>query len=275
MRLVCAGAIFLMLFGISCKPPESKVSISETDMRLATPNQKPAEWKGWQLSIDTDRMDNTPTVYLSKLAENGQGGMLAIRCIRRKTELVVATDDVLDNGSVRIKFDDAKPDQQVWSESSNHQGLFASDPIGLARRLTKTDSFLFEYKPFQKQPKTVEFKVNGLADKLGPLEEACGWAKIDQAKARAQAAVKADAELPRKRDALVRQVLSKHVEACREKWLQDKNRWCWYDDSNASFKGGAPFESREAALDDAVHMAKFGQFFTAEMAQIKSKLGDQ
>lgn len=276
MRPACAVAILLVLAGISCERPEPKVSHAGPEQTLAEAQQTLAELKGWRLSSETNQMDNTPAVYLSKLAESGgHGAMLTIRCTRGKTALFVATDDIVDNGGVRIRFDDAKPQLQAWSEASDHQGLFAPDPIGLAKRLTKADSFLFEYSPFQKQPTTVEFKVNGLAEKLKSIAEPCGWANIDQAKASAEAYAKAEAERASKRDAMLREVLFKYVGACREKWLQDMGRWCWYDKSSSGFKGGTPYESKEAALDDAMNMAKSGKVFTREMAKIDSELKEQ
>ncbi|MBZ5547044.1 MAG: type VI secretion protein [Acidobacteriia bacterium] len=269
-------AILLVLVGSSCKRPEPKVSQAEVERTLSAAQKTLDELKGWRVSTETDKMDNTPAVYLSKLAESGgHGAMLTIRCTRGKTELYVGTDDIVDNGKVRIKFDDAKPQQQSWSEASDHQGLFAPDPIGLAKRLVKADSFLFEYSPFQKQPTTVEFKVNGLAEKLTSVAEPCGWARIEEAKARAQAYAKGEPERARKRDAMLREALSRHVGACHEKWLQDMGRWCWYDESAYGFKGGIPFESKEAALDDAVQRTKSGQFFTHEMAQIDSELKEE
>lgn len=68
---------------------------------------------------------------------------------------------------------------------------------------------------------------------------------------------------------------SKHVGACHEKWLQDMGRWCWYDESSTGFKGGIPFTSKEAALDDAVQRAEAGQCFAHEMAKIDSELKEQ
>lgn len=268
-------AVLLVLVGSSCKQPEPKVSQAEVEKTLAAAQKTLDELKGWRVSTETDKMDNTPAVYLSKLAEGGHGASLIIRCTRGKTALFVATDDIVDNGRVRIKFDDAKPQLQAWNEASDHQGLFAPDPIGLARRLTQADSFLFEYSPFQKQATTIEFNVSGLAEKLRTVAETCGWAKIDQAKASVQAYTKAEGERVRKRDAMLRQALSKYVGACHEQWLQDMGRWCWYDESSTGFKGGNPYESKEAALDDAIHMAKSGQVFTREVAKIESELKEQ
>jgi hypothetical protein len=135
--------------------------------------------------------------------------------------------------------------------------------------------FLFEYSPFQKQPTTIEFTVSGLAEKVNSVAEPCGWAKIEQVKARAQAYAKTEAARAIRRDAMLRQVLSKYVGACHEKWLQDIGRWCWYDESSSGFKGGTPYASKEAALDDAIIMAKSGQVFAREMAKINDELKEQ
>lgn len=118
---MCALAILLALVGISCKPPGPKIPHTETDKTLADSEQKLAELEGWRVSTETNQMDNTPAVYLSKLAESGHGASLMIRCIRSKTELFVATDDIVDTGRVRIKFDDRKPHPQAWSEASDHK----------------------------------------------------------------------------------------------------------------------------------------------------------
>ena len=270
MKYRCLWLAPLLLLA-SCGPTP-KVSQAELEKVQSDAEQKLAELKRWQLSTETDRMDNTPIVRLSKLAESGSGGLM-IRCARGKTELAVTTDEIVDHGGVRIKLDDGKPQRQVWSESESHDSLFAPDPIGLARQLATAELFLFEYKPFQHSPSTIEFKVAGLGEKLGTIAEACRWVQIDQAKAAANAAVKAKAERARRQDAMLREVLSKHVEPCREQWPRFRTPWCFYDERNSVFRyGSAPKESREAALDYAVQLAKSGTVFIREMADINREL---
>ena len=156
--------------------------------------------KGWRLSTETDKMDK-PSVYLSKLGESRFPGImlhrdaitgpypdgdLIIRCTHGKTALFVVTDHVVDNGRVRIRFDHAQwqPDDeqiqpQVWREASDHRVLYAPYPIGLAKRLSQAERFLFEYSTFQQQPRTIVFNVSGLAEKLNSVAEAAGGRRLN------------------------------------------------------------------------------------------------
>jgi hypothetical protein len=75
------------------------------------------------------------------------------------------------------------------------------------------------------------------------------------------------------RDIKIRQVLSGYVVPCHEAWLREKGRWCWYDASDSFFKdGGSPKETKEAALDDAVYIAKTGRVFVKQLAEIDREL---
>ena len=75
------------------------------------------------------------------------------------------------------------------------------------------------------------------------------------------------------RDIKIRQVLSGYVVPCHEAWLREKGRWCWYDTKDSyAMNGGAPFATKEAALDDAVWMAKAGRVFVRQLEQIDHEL---
>lgn len=216
-------------------------------------------------------MDKSPEVTLFKRAEGSPEGVLTIRCSHHKTELVVATGEIIDNGGVRIKLDDSLPLRQTWSQATNYQGLFAPDAIVLARQLSKAETFLFEYQPFQQRPHTVEFKLAALATKLQAVANACEWAKLDEAKAHAQQAAKLEAERVRKREAMIREELAKHVKPCLEAIFASK--WCWFDEADSYFKnGGAPADTKEDALRDAIQTAKNGRVFQRELANIDAQL---
>jgi type VI secretion system (T6SS) VasI/EvfG family protein len=218
-------------------------------------------------------MDKSLEVMLFKQAEGSPEGLLTIRCSHRKTELIVKPGEIIDSGGVRIKLDDSAPLRQTWGQATNYQGLFAPDAIALARQLTKTKTLLFEYQPFQQRPHTVEFKVGGLAAKLQALADACEWAKLDEAKARAQQAARLEAERTRKREAMIRVELLKHVELCRREALREKGYWCWYDEADEFYKnGGAPAKSKEGALENAIETANTGVVFKRELSQIDAQL---
>jgi hypothetical protein len=282
--------VFLLLL-VACGPatkqtprPVSSEPQKATAQVLPDPN-------GWSLSSETDKMDKSPEVMLFKQAEGSPEGLLTIRCSHRKTELIVKPGEIVDSGGVRIKLDDSAPLRQTWGQATNYQGLFAPDAIALARQLTKTETFLFEYQPFQQRPHTVEFKVGGLAAKMQAVADACEWAKLDEAKARAQQpakleaertrnreawaqqAAELEAERTRKREAMIRVELSKHVELCRREALREKGYWCWYDEADEFYKnGGAPAKSKEGALENAIERAKIGVVFKRELSQIDAQL---
>ena len=273
-----AAAIVALLLLVACNSgPRTSTQqrnaneVPPAPMR-AVGDPKTASDHGWLIGITTSKMDKTPEALLSKVAED-KGGVLVVRCFRSRTEVLVATSDVVDNGSVRLKFDDESPRRQNWGEATSHDALFSRDPIPLARKLATTRTLLFEYQPFQKSPATVEFNLAGLADHLDAVATACNWAKIDQAKAEAARNAKAAAELNRVREVKIRGTLAKYVEPCHEAWLRDKGRWCWYDLNDSFFKdGGSPKETKEAALDDAVYMAKSGRVFVKQLAEIDREL---
>ncbi len=224
---------------------------------------------GWLIGESTNKMDRTPEVILSKASEDAAGGSLLIRCSRGRTEVYVATAHIVDSGRVRVKLDDASPRSQNWSEASSHDALFAPEPIDFARRLVATDILLFEYHPLHESPATLEFKLSDLREHLASAASSCNWAKFDEARKNAKAKGVRD----RLREAKIREVIAKYIEPCREEWLRDKGRWCWYDASDAYFaNGGSPQETKEAAISDAVFTAKSGRVFVRQLAEIDREL---
>src|SRR5271165_6318066 len=133
--------------------------------------------------------------------------------------------------------------------------------------------FFSSISPSNRGPISWNSKVGGLATKLQAVADACEWAKLDEAKARAQQAAKLEAERTRKREAMIRVELSKHVELCRREALREKGYWCWYDEADEFYKnGGAPAKSKEGALENAIETAKTGVVFKRELSQIDAQL---
>jgi hypothetical protein len=198
-------------------------------------------------------MDGTPEINLTNSGENDSA--LIIRCIERKTDAIVVTGGVVDNGYVRVKFDDSSASREAWIESSDHQGLFCPDAITFARRLAKSKSFSIEFKPFERVPKTLSFNVSGLEDRLNKIASACDWNAADKARARAAAEDKA-----------LRDRLSTYVHLCPH---QDSElyagKWCWSDPTGSiPYDSGLTFNTRDEALRDAIEAAKHGAAFRSD-----------
>lgn len=206
---------------------------------------KPTD-NGWRLIESKDEMDNTPRITLGK---HGSGGSrLIIRCVKRKTEAYVDTDSILDNGIIRIKFDQSPPSRQRWEKSTDDKALFVPDPITFARKLTTAKTFMLEFTPFQEGTRTVSFDITNLNEKLKKVSDACDWAAVDKARERAKAA-----------NAALRERLIKYVHPCEN---QEIGKWCWSDPNDDVHNTDNSWsDTKEEALEDAMEYARLGLAF--------------
>jgi hypothetical protein len=114
-----------------------------------------------------------------------------------------------------------------------------------ARKLAQARTFLFEFTPFQERERALSFDVSGLDAKLAKISDACDWDAVD--KSRAQ-------------DAALRERLSRYVHQCDSSGAF-AGEWCWSDPDDAIFRSDTPSTTKEAALDEAVRMARAGVAF--------------
>lgn len=76
---------------------------------------------------------------------------------------------------VRLRFDDAKPETQVWAASTNNEALFyEAAPKPLIRQMLASKILLFEFTEFQKSKHDISFKLEGLSTALSPYRKTCG-----------------------------------------------------------------------------------------------------
>lgn len=108
---------------------------------------------------------------------------LIIRCLEHKTDIIVLTGmsatpeyGLYNEHTVRIRLDSNKPFKERWGEATNREALFAPRPIQLAKNLAKAKTMLFEFVPFNANPTTITFNVEGLDQHLSEVAKACGWA---------------------------------------------------------------------------------------------------
>ena len=172
---------------------------------------------------------------------------MVIRCAKHKTDAYIDTGTILDDGNVRIRFDDSPPLRQAWGKSTDDKSLFAPDAITFARQLTKTQTVLMEFTPFREGTKTLSFDVSKLDDKLKKISDACNWEAVDQRRAQGKMI-----------DAKLRARLMPYVHRCER---QDLGTWCWSDPDGALNDDNGFNPTKEGALADAIENARSGIAF--------------
>lgn len=91
---------------------------------------------------------------------------LVIRCKRHVAEIYVNTNHILDDGGVRVRFDDGPAASEFWLKAKSDDALFSPAPVGLLRKLRKSNSFAIEYHPFDSPALVSEFSPTGLTNAL-------------------------------------------------------------------------------------------------------------
>jgi hypothetical protein len=238
MKALIIIALSLALCGCGNR---SNTNVHASEATQPSVAAHPKTESGWQLQQTRNKMDGSQETTLTLLANSGGAG-IGLRCRHRKTEVIVSTNAIVDNGHVRIKFDDAPPVSQSWDEATNYGALFAPDAISFARRIQKAHTFLFEFNQFQHGAKILEFHSQGLD--LSQISQTCDWASVDKNKAEQMAALKDE--------------LSEHVNHC---FGAHPEMWCWTDPTLPGVVLQHYFPTREAALQDAVKAKRMHKAF--------------
>jgi hypothetical protein len=236
------GLIAVVLIANSSKRQHPSESRSSNEAQRATSSTS----NDWEFVESADKMDNTPIAILKR---SGSGGStMTIRCAKHRTDAYVDTDAILDNGNIRIKFDEAAPMRQTWGKSTDDKALFAPDAITFARQLTRTKTFLLEFTPFQEGTRTITFDVTRLDEKLKKISDTCNWEAVDRSREQAKVA-----------DAKLRARLLQYVHPCED---QNLGKWCWSDPDDAVMYSDSGYSAtKEGALADAVGFYRSGLAF--------------
>lgn len=122
---------------------------------------------------------NDVNVWMSRVRP-----LLVVRCLYKTTEVFIAIrssasiEGQTGIHTVRLHIDDEQEQVQQWTDSVSGQELFSPDSVGLARRLANAQRLRFSFTPYNAQPVTADFSVEGF-ETLAPLVgKTCGW-KMD------------------------------------------------------------------------------------------------
>ena len=165
-------------------PPATKPAAAASE-----PPARPAPSKPeWLVKQETSRMDGSPSVFMTMLAEEpiatGYGSRtfpsMHIRCMERVTSLFIAADWFLGSRPAPIMFriDQEKPVQQSWIASTDSKavGLWnGAVAIPFLKSLMGKEALLVRVTPYNESPKETAFPLSDLAKAIEPLRKACGW----------------------------------------------------------------------------------------------------
>jgi hypothetical protein len=107
--------------------------------------------------------------------------VLVVRCLSRATNAFVVLgtstkfeDDTLRR-TIRVQWDDGPEIVQQWEVSDSAHELFAPDGVAFVRQLAKANRLRFGFTPFNAQPVTAEFAVQGFDQLASKVANTCGW----------------------------------------------------------------------------------------------------
>lgn len=144
----------------------------------------------WMKSVDTNPIDDTKSVFLSLIADEGRSSygkpiVMTARCKSNETELYINWNDYLGDDSrdvysdskyVTVRLGPRKAEDQEWSVSTDSQATFAPGWAGnLLKEMVKEERMVVSTTPYNENPVTAIFDIRGLEQPLRELAETCGW----------------------------------------------------------------------------------------------------
>jgi hypothetical protein len=107
--------------------------------------------------------------------------VLVAQCLSRQTQVFVylgastSFEEDAFKRTVRLQWDDGATTAERWQASESSQELFAPDGVAFVRQLARTNRLRFGFTPFNAQPVTVDFAVQGFDRLAGLVASTCGW----------------------------------------------------------------------------------------------------
>ena len=194
--VMAGGLVVLAFLSVGSTPPvETAVaaSVSSAPPAPVVESAAPPTWTGSRRTAWARDGSKTITFTLAGTRDlpvwmNHARPALVVRCLSRTTDVFVMLDTSADfekdadRRTVRVQWDDDPERVQQWAVSESGRELFAPDGIDAVRRMTRARRLKFGFTPFNAQPLTAEFAVQGF-DELAPLvARSCGWRLDDGAR---------------------------------------------------------------------------------------------
>lgn len=147
--------------------------------------------QAWFSSSSVNPIDDSKTVVVSGNADpdltSGTENTisLSVRCMSGKTEMWVNWVDYLGDDSddvysewkrvtVRVGKNQAKAERWDLSTDKNAT-FFPGSPVGLIRKMAKSDQIVFQTTPYSEGQVTAVFKLDGFSKAVSDAAKQCGW----------------------------------------------------------------------------------------------------
>jgi hypothetical protein len=179
------GIAFLALSGRNFGESKELIGTSSStgiDIDSLVASNRPAA-PTWTVNESINPVDDSPTAVLSLEASSGTSRMgtppsLYLRCSSKKTDAFINWHDFMgsDEVSVTSRLGKNEAQTRTWSLSTDNTATFyPGSAVQFIKALAAVDTVVFRSTPYNESPVTAVFAVKGLAEKLGPLQKACGW----------------------------------------------------------------------------------------------------
>lgn len=136
----------------------------------------------WRVDIETNPMDDSKTVALFLIADEGRSDYdkpitLILRCQSNETSAFISWGDYLGSEAfVTSRVGEADSKRRQWSLSTNSQATFYPGTApAFIKELMGAGRFVAQVTPYSDSPTTAVFDTSGLAEAVKPLRETCGW----------------------------------------------------------------------------------------------------
>ena len=130
----------------------------------------------WVINTETDRKGRLVSTMALKQAREGQR-FFGIQCAKKETSIFV-TFDAFVGSSPRIEYrmGEQAPLTKTWNSASDGKSAFyPGKEIEFITLLSPHPTFTARVVPRGAGPLIIEFDLEGLAEALVPVREACNW----------------------------------------------------------------------------------------------------
>lgn len=148
----------------------------------------PSNVGGWWLETDVSKIDDSASVYLIAHSKQKVVGRykepvhvsLTLRCHENKTSAIFHfgghfMSDTAGAGRVTYRLDKNPAKTASFSESTNHEALFAPNAIEFIKGLFGGETLTIRAAPYNENAIIAEFNVTGTEEAVKPLRQAYKW----------------------------------------------------------------------------------------------------